>query len=60
MDKVVIDDANTMEDESQEVPDAQFESPFREEEDYVVEDQFWEVEVIDDWQERMKQLKTPE
>ena len=49
MDQIAIDDANTMEDESLGVRDAQFESPIREEEDFEVEDQFWEIEVIENW-----------
>ena len=47
--------------ESVLVPDAQFDSPIRvEEESYVVEDQFWDIVVIDNWEEKMKQLQTPE
>lgn len=38
----------------------QFDSPKRGENDYVMDDLFWDVEVIDDWEEKMKELTTPE
>ena len=27
---------------------------------YVMDDLFWDIEVIDDWEEKMKELTTPE
>ena len=64
MDKVTsnANGLNVIDEEAQDVADAQFDSPIRveEEEDYVVEDQFWDIEVIDNWEERIKRLQTPE
>ena len=57
-------------DETEEVPssviDAQFDSPKsnnkakRVQENYKMEDLFWQIEVIDNWEEKIKELKTPE